>query len=111
MADKPVKKSMYEEDMERMTKSINKPLPSNYPVGRTDSSGMTLMPNGNWRNPEGKVFTHVKPTVNLPPKDEEVEGKKRGGSIRSSASKRADGIAQRGKTRGTMIMCMGGKTK
>jgi hypothetical protein len=39
------------------------------------------------------------------------EGYKKGGSIRSSASKRADGIAQRGKTRGTMVMCMGGKTK
>jgi hypothetical protein len=39
------------------------------------------------------------------------EGYKKGGSIKSSASKRADGIAQRGKTRGTMVMCMGGKTK
>lgn len=28
-----------------------------------------------------------------------------------SASSRADGIAQRGKTRGTLVMCMGGKTK
>jgi hypothetical protein len=28
-----------------------------------------------------------------------------------TASSRADGIAQRGKTRGTMVMCMGGKTK
>jgi len=28
-----------------------------------------------------------------------------------SASARADGIAQRGKTRGTMIMCGGGMTK
>jgi len=27
-----------------------------------------------------------------------------------TASKRADGIAQRGKTRGTMVMCGGGKT-
>ena len=31
------------------------------------------------------------------------EGKKKGGMIRSSASKRADGIAQRGKTRGKMV--------
>ena len=101
MADKPVKKSMYEEDMERMTKEVmpNKPLPSNYPVGRTDSSGMTLMPNGNWRSAEGKTFTHVKPTVNLPPKDE-AEGKKRGGSIKSSASKRADGCCVKGHTKG-----------
>ena len=41
----------------------------------------------------------------------DINGKKKGGSIKSSASKRADGIAQRGKTRGTMVMCMGGKTK
>ncbi len=30
-------------------------------------------------------------------------GKKKGGSIKSSASKRADGIAMKGKTRGKMI--------
>ena len=35
---------------------------------------------------------------------------KRGGKV-SSASKRADGIAQRGKTRGTMVMCGGGYMK
>jgi hypothetical protein len=28
-----------------------------------------------------------------------------------TASKRADGIAQRGKTRGTMVMCGGGMTR
>jgi hypothetical protein len=33
----------------------------------------------------------------------------KGGSV--SASKRADGIAQRGKTRGTMVMCGGGMAK
>ncbi len=37
-------------------------------------------------------------------------GYKKGGKV-SSASKRADGIAQRGKTRGTMVMCKGGMTK
>ena len=37
--------------------------------------------------------------------------KAKGGSV-SSASKRADGIAQRGKTKGTMVaMCYGGKVK
>jgi len=114
----PPKKSTYDEDMERVTKGMNlpsKPLPSNYPVGQTDASGMTLMPNGNWRNAAGQEFFVHKPTIKSPPKDEvenkEVEGKKRGGSIKSSASKRADGIAQRGKTRGTMVMCMGGKAK
>ena len=35
-----------------------------------------------------------------------LEGKKKGGAI--SASKRADGIAKRGKTRGTIVMCGGG---
>lgn len=35
---------------------------------------------------------------------------KRGGKV-SAASKRADGIAQRGKTRGTMVMCGGGYAK
>ena len=34
----------------------------------------------------------------------------KGGSV-SSASKRADGIATKGKTRGTMVMCGGGMTK
>jgi hypothetical protein len=33
---------------------------------------------------------------------------KKGGAVKS-ASKRADGIAQRGKTRGIMVMCGGGK--
>jgi hypothetical protein len=35
---------------------------------------------------------------------------KRGGKV-SSASKRADGIAQKGKTKGTMIMCGGGMAR
>ena len=35
---------------------------------------------------------------------------KKGGSV-SSASKRADGIAQRGKTRGTIVACGGGYMK
>jgi hypothetical protein len=38
-------------------------------------------------------------------------GKKKGGMIRSSASSRADGIAQRGKTKGTMVMCGGGMAR
>lgn len=36
---------------------------------------------------------------------------KKGGSVTSSASKRADGIATKGKTRGTMVMCGGGMYK
>lgn len=38
----------------------------------------------------------------------EVEGKAKGGM---TASARADGIAQRGKTRGTIVMCGGGMYK
>lgn len=41
------------------------------------------------------------------PVDEPVKKMAKGGS----ASSRADGIAQRGKTRGTMVMCGGGMTK
>jgi hypothetical protein len=37
-------------------------------------------------------------------------GMKKGGSV-GSASKRADGIAVKGKTRGTMVMCGGGMAK
>jgi hypothetical protein len=43
-------------------------------------------------------------------KTEMGEAFKRGGSV-SSASSRADGCAQRGKTRGTMVMCSGGMAK
>jgi hypothetical protein len=37
-------------------------------------------------------------------------GYAKGGSV-SSASKRADGCAERGKTKGTMVMCGGGMAK
>ena len=37
-------------------------------------------------------------------------GMKKGGKV-SSASSRADGIAKRGKTKGTMVMCGGGMAK
>ena len=48
--------------------------------------------------------------------DEAGNAMKKGGKVKKmasggSASKRADGIAQRGKTRGTMIMCGGGWSK
>jgi hypothetical protein len=39
-----------------------------------------------------------------------VKSYAKGGTV-SSASKRADGIATKGKTRGTMIMCGGGMAK
>jgi hypothetical protein len=48
----------------------------------------------------GKVFPSIQGqlTGSLP-----AQKKAKGGMIKSSASKRADGIAQRGKTRGRMI--------
>jgi len=55
--------------------------------------------------------------VPLRGRGDEVNKKKGGvvkmakGGMTSSASSRGDGIAQRGKTRGTMIMCGGGYTK
>lgn len=45
------------------------------------------------------------PTENLEATGETF---KRGGKV-GSASKRGDGIAQRGKTRGTLVMCKGGR--
>lgn len=41
---------------------------------------------------------------------EMAAGAKKGGKV-GSASKRADGIAQKGKTRGTIVMCGGGMYK
>lgn len=46
--------------------------------------------------------------IDTGPKDSQY---KRGGMTRSSASSRGDGIAQRGKTKGTMIACGGGYMK
>jgi hypothetical protein len=49
--------------------------------------------------------------------DTETEPMKKGGKVKKmasggmTASKRGDGIAQRGKTRGTMVMCGGGMSK
>ena len=37
------------------------------------------------------------------PKSPKTEKKAKGGSVKSSASKRADGIAQRGKTKGRFV--------
>ena len=53
------------------------------------------------QNPEGAKRMEETPEMEL----------KSGGRV-SSASKRADGIAERGKTRGTMVaMCGGGYAK
>jgi hypothetical protein len=44
------------------------------------------------------------------PVDDPVSKNAKGGKI-SSASSRADGIAERGKTKGTLVMCGGGYMK
>ena len=60
----------------------------------TEDSGIPVP-----QEPDGGILKPKKPVK-----------KAAGGSI-GSASKRADGVAQRGKTRGTMIMCGGGYMK
>jgi hypothetical protein len=60
----------------------------------TEGSGVPVP-----QEPDGGILKPKKPVK-----------KASGGSI-GSASKRADGIAQRGKTRGKMIMCGGGYMK
>jgi len=73
--------------------------------GLTGGSGMS-------NKSEGEMGELRKKIIEM---DEAQKGKqgvpmKKGGSV-SSASSRADGIAQRGKTRGTMIMCGGGMAR
>jgi hypothetical protein len=62
--------------------------------------------NKNWAKNESKEETLAKVEQAKNEADDEVKretrGKKAGGSIRS-ASTRADGIAQRGKTKGRMV--------
>lgn len=74
-------------------------------------------------SPEKKKPAAVKPAPKPVPKPEPKEMKypdstpvpdpitySKGGST-GSASRRADGIASKGKTRGTMVMCGGGMAK
>jgi hypothetical protein len=61
----------------------------------------------------GRKFKKGEPGMpEQPGQDIRVDGKKvKGMAAGGSASARADGIAQRGKTKGTMVMCGGGMTK
>lgn len=61
----------------------------------------------------GRKFKKNEPGMpEQPGQDIRVDGKKVKGMAKGgSASARADGIAQRGKTRGTLVMCGGGRTK
>jgi hypothetical protein len=56
-----------------------------------------------------KALRMTEPSPKMNPRDA-VRGQ-RGYSKGGSASSRADGIAQRGKTKGTIIMCGGGMAK
>jgi hypothetical protein len=62
---------------------------------------------------EGKSLREMEPDVRKAMREaaaqerREARGMKKGGSVKS-ASSRADGIAQRGKTRGKVVMCGGG---
>ena len=66
-------------------------LPSRPPVAPAGAAEGMGMPR-----PTSMPMTNVKPA---PP----GMGMKKGGKVRSSASKRADGIAQRGKTKGKFV--------
>jgi hypothetical protein len=56
---------------------------------------------------QGKGYEKAKKlgriAVGIDPIDEDEKKMKKGGKVKSSASKRADGIAQRGKTKGRII--------
>jgi hypothetical protein len=82
---------MYEEDLEK-TKEAPKDI-DDASAGRKFKKDEPGMPE----QPGSAIRVDGKP----------VKKMAKGGS----ASARADGIAQRGKTRGTMVMCGGGKVK
>ncbi len=63
-------------------------------IGSGGGGGGGNAPNGYSYNADTQTYT----------------AKAKGGKV-SSASKRADGIAQRGKTRGTLVACGGGYMK
>lgn len=80
---------MYEEDLEKTKEAPKEP---------DDASA-------------GRKFKKNEPGMpEQPGQDIRVDGKKVKGMAKGgTASSRADGIAQRGKTRGTIVMCGGGK--
>lgn len=80
---------MYEEDLEKTKQAPKEP---------DDASA-------------GRKFKKNEPGMpEQPGQDIRVDGKKVKGMAKGgTASSRADGIAQRGKTRGTIVMCGGGK--
>ena len=73
--------------MPRQSMPMTNVLPSRPPVA---PAGMGML------RPTSMPMTNVKPAA-------PGMGMKKGGKVRSSASKRADGIAQRGKTKGRFV--------
>jgi hypothetical protein len=82
--------------------------------------GIAKDPNQYKKTPQGEAIANsdaakgarnyvrsYKEGLGMKSKNDEYE-KKKGGLIKT-ASSRADGIAQRGKTRGKMVMCGGGR--
>jgi hypothetical protein len=101
-AEKAAREEMADRKMDKATeKAYSKSLTN---TEYTDQIGM----------PKDQIGM-PKDQIGMPKKDprDAVRGQRgyaKGGSV-GSASKRADGIAQRGKTRGTMVMCGGGMAK
>jgi hypothetical protein len=74
-------------------------------AGRGGQGGPTAKELADYeRKQDAGVFTEGK---KMPPSPREMA---KGGKV-GSASKRADGIATKGKTRGTIVMCGGGMSK
>ena len=73
--------------------------------GMTGGSGMS-------NKSEGEMDSIRKKIMDMDAAQRGKQGvpMKKGGSV-SSASSRGDGIAQRGKTKGTMVMCGGGMAR
>ena len=127
------------EELEPPAKSRSGAKPSSgkgqgLPRGKaTYSAGLTMIEDGDAdnitveRNPNDKSLNRLNrppiggkrgsPFKNLDEASDyaselqrETRGMKKGGAVKS-ASSRADGIAQRGKTKGTIVMCGGGMYK
>lgn len=114
MEDQSPEDIAFEKMLKRSGKAYDKAMPeadTTYgsmevkPLGRArPDSGGDIKPLGRARPDSGM---EVKPLGRARGSSKDYA---KGGSV-SSASKRADGIAQRGKTKGTMIMCGGGYMK
>lgn len=113
MEDKTPEDVAFEKLMKRSGKQYDKIMPQAdttfeklpYKPGSDKNMDMKPIPG---RSNSPSVEEMMKPKKR---KDDGVTPLAKGGSV-SSASKRADGIAQRGKTRGMMVaMCGGGYAK